>query len=138
MLDHIGQVERHTKCNNFIREPAVCNAHLASTAAEHQYNFHTYLGSACMPAYVARLQIRAHFLVAVRQAAFYCYNAKLDAPSLYGLLVVPIHSTQFERLQVRAIPTRSVRGVNYVRSIVIMKQELCQCDSNRPNLWPHV
>jgi len=26
-------------------------------------------------------------LAAVRQAAFYCYNAKLDAPSRYGLLV---------------------------------------------------
>ena len=25
-------------------------------------------------------------MVAVRQAAFYCYNAKLDAPSRYGLL----------------------------------------------------
>ena len=27
------------------------------------------------------------FLVAVRQAAFYCYNAKLDAPSHHGLLL---------------------------------------------------
>ena len=45
----IGQVERHTKCNNFIHEPAVHNAHLASAAGEHQYNFHTYLGSARTP-----------------------------------------------------------------------------------------
>jgi len=38
-----------------------------------------------------------------------------------------------ERLLVRrngAVPTRLVRSVNYVRSIVIMKQELCQCDSS--------
>ena len=63
MLDHIGKMDRHTKCNNFIHEPAVRNAHLASTAAEHQYNFHTYLGSARTPGsvYVARLQIRARF-----------------------------------------------------------------------------
>ena len=33
MLDHIGQVERHTKCNNnVIQEPAVHNAHLARAA----------------------------------------------------------------------------------------------------------
>jgi len=38
MLDHIEQVERHTKCNKFIHEPAVRNVHLASAAAEHQYN----------------------------------------------------------------------------------------------------
>ena len=28
------------------------------------------------------------FLAAVKQAAFYCYNAKLDAPLRYGLLSV--------------------------------------------------
>ena len=28
-------------------------------------------------------------MAAVRQAAFYCYNAKLDAPSRYGLLHLP-------------------------------------------------
>jgi len=62
VCDHIWQVERHTKCNNFIHEPAVCNAHLASAPAEHQYNFHTYLGVLTHPFfYVARLQIRAHF-----------------------------------------------------------------------------
>ena len=35
-----------------IHEPAVHNAHLhvASAAAEHQYNFHTYLGRARTPA----------------------------------------------------------------------------------------
>ena len=36
---------RTHKCNNFIHEPAVCNAHLASAAAEQQYNFHTYFGA---------------------------------------------------------------------------------------------
>ena len=29
-------------------------------------------------------------MAAVRQAAFYCYDAKLDAPSRYGLLSKPI------------------------------------------------
>jgi len=38
-------------CYNFIYEPAVHNgAHLASAPAEHQHNFHTYLGSARTPA----------------------------------------------------------------------------------------
>ena len=82
MLDHIGQVERHTKCNNFIHEPAVRNAHLASAAPEHQYNFHTYLEEPARPLFTGT------FLFAVRQAAFYCYNAKLDAPSRYGLLII--------------------------------------------------
>ena len=39
----------HTKCNNFIHKPAVGNVHIASTPAEHQYNFHTYLGSTRTP-----------------------------------------------------------------------------------------
>jgi len=88
VLDHIGQVERHTKCNNFIHEPAVRNAHLASAAAEHQYNFHTYLEvptrSLCLH---NKAPNKGTFLVAVRQAAFYCCNAKLDVPSCYGLLL---------------------------------------------------
>jgi len=62
----------------------VRNAHLASTAAKEQYNFHTYLGAL---ARALCLQCKACFLVAVRQEAFYCYNAKLDAPSRYGLLM---------------------------------------------------
>ena len=86
--DHIGQVERHTKCNNFIHESAVRNAHLASAAAEHKFSHLFRKHSHIRSVYVARLQIRAHFLVAVRQVAFYCYNAKLDAPSRYGLLII--------------------------------------------------
>ena len=49
-------MERHTKCNNFIHEPAVRNAHLASAAAEPQYNFHTYLEEPARP-----LCLRARF-----------------------------------------------------------------------------
>ena len=56
--------------------------------ALHQYNFHTYLGSARTPAlFTQRAPNKGTFLVAVRQAGFYCYSAKLDAPSGYGLLV---------------------------------------------------
>ena len=62
---------------------------LCTAAAEHQYNFHTYLGSTrrslCIP---TKAPNKGMFLVAVRQEEFYCYNAKLDAPSRYGLLLV--------------------------------------------------
>ena len=48
-----------TKCNNFIHEAAVCNAHLASAAAE----------PFCLR---SKTPNKGTFLVAVRQAAFYC------------------------------------------------------------------
>ena len=88
MLDHIGQVERHTKCNNFIHEPAVRNAHLASAAAEHQRYFHTYLGSARMPALLRSKALNKGTFFGLRldkQGSIAIYNAKLDAPSRYGL-----------------------------------------------------
>ena len=63
--------------------------YLGALAAEHQYNFHTYLGRACS-VYIARLQIRGTSLVAVRQTVFYCCIAKLDTPSPSGLLILII------------------------------------------------
>jgi len=46
------------------------------------------------------------FLVAVRQAAFYCYNAKLNAPFRYGLLV-PEHLRFGEHIRCTAQYTLS-------------------------------
>ena len=69
---------------------------MPSATAEHQYYFSHLLRkrSHTHSVYVARLQIRARFLVAVRQVAFYCYNAKLDTPSRYGILLTVRHAGQ--------------------------------------------
>ena len=71
VLDHIRQVESRSKCNNFIPEPALCNAHLASAAAEHQYNFHTYLGRAC-----------THALFALAREVTIHWTGLLDSPKM--------------------------------------------------------
>ena len=87
VLDHIRQVERHTKCNNFYARASCAQC----TQLAHQQSTNIiFTPTQEEPARPLCLRSKAPnkvtFLVAVRQAVFYCYNAKLDAPSRYGLM----------------------------------------------------
>ena len=59
---YVQQVERHTKCNNFNHEPAVCNEYLATPSrVPIQFSHLLWKCSHTHYVHVARLQIRAHF-----------------------------------------------------------------------------